>query len=196
MRPNPFLIALLALLCLASLALAEDPPIPSLAEINGDTSGLISDLEEVQDGLRQLQADLARLQGVAVPQPTAPRPTPPVPSKSYVSIVDQKPGHWSVASAGSVWNPTKAEAIAHLRQTHAATAKRHEPLESLSLDAILTLHDDAHEGRASVATSISASAKSAPVRTYSLPVSGGCPGGVCPANRSYSTGRGFFGWRR
>lgn len=112
-------------------------------------------------------------------------------------IADAKPGHWSVATATDAWRPTKTEAMAHLRQAHAATALRHEPLEALSIDEVLTLHDDAHEGRA-------ASISPSPAQRYVAPLANVCPGGVCPGGvsptsprSSYTTGPlGVIRWRR
>jgi hypothetical protein len=115
---------------------------------------------------------------------TAPAPLAPA--------AEAHSGHWSVATAANVWSPTKTEAMAHLRQAHAATARRHEPLEALSIDEILTLHDDAHEGHA---TSISPS----PAQRYVVPLANECPGGVCPTSprSSYTTGPlGVIRWRR
>lgn len=112
---------------------------------------------------------------------------------AVATAVDVRPGHWSV---GSDWNPSKAEAIAHLRAAHSAKARQHEPLENLSLETILTLHDDSHEGRASTVRASTVVSAPAPAARSALPASP-CPGGVCPTtSRSVSYGRGLFRWGR
>jgi hypothetical protein len=158
---------------------------------------MIEALEAIRDKLGQIDAGLAKLQTaapVSVAAPAVVKSVPvPVVVKPAPSIVDVNPGHWSVASARDEWHASKPEAIAHLRSTHAAKAAQFEPLENLTLDQILTLHDDAHEGRSSGSAFVST-----PVARYAAPVrmnAGGCPGGVCPTGGS-SVRRGLFGFRR
>jgi hypothetical protein len=183
-------------------ATAVPPPNEDMEKVTKILSNVLDRLEAIEK--RATQTAVAAPAPVAVVDASKPAPATVVAKAVPVAsaaIVDVRPGHWSV---GSDWSPSKSQAIAHLRNEHPSKARQHEPLESLSLDAVLTLHDDAHEGRASATRAVVSSPVSAytqpvysqPVVRYAQPA-GGCPGGVCPTpSRSYSTGRGFFGFRR
>jgi hypothetical protein len=174
-------------------ATAVPPPNEDMEKVTKILSNVLDRLEAIEK--RATAVTVAAPAPVAVADASKPAPVPVVAKPAPVAsaaIVDVRPGHWSV---GSDWSPSKSQAIAHLRNEHPSKARQHEPLESLSLDAVLTLHDDAHEGRASAT---SRAVVSSPVSVYSQPVvryaqpAGGCPGGVCPTpSRSYVR-RGFF----
>lgn len=180
----------------------ELPPPPPTDDDLGPRVPLPSDVRSNVPSDKDLDK-IVRILGDVVDRLEALEQRTSIPAERATSIVetapaplapaaDAKPGHWSVATATNVWRPTKAEAVAHLRNAHAATALRHEPLEALSIDEILTLHDDAHEGRA---TSISPSH----AQRYVAPLANECPGGVCPTSprSSYTTGPlGVIRWRR
>lgn len=178
-------------------------PLPSAALPKSDSDKIALILNNVIDRLEALEKRStqvavkapAAVEGTAQPATSGPdlSQASPSPVKSVPSVADVRPGHWSVASARNEWAPTKEETIAHLRSTHSsAELQKYEPLEAISHDSLRTLHDNAHEGRATSQTYVSAPA-SAPV----VMRAGACPGGVCPtssSSRVYS--RGLFGWRR
>lgn len=161
-------------------------PLPDASTTGEDLHKIVRVLGNVVDRLETLERRAAAPIANAPLTPAIRVPVAPAP------IADAKPGHWSVATAANVWRPTKPEAIAHLRQAHPSTALRQEPLEALSLDQILSLHDDAHEGRLTSTTV-------EPRRHAAAPWSNACPGGVCPTSlrSSYTTGPlGVIRWRR
>lgn len=167
----------------------QAPPIdPAFSQARASIDATSLAIDQLDAAIRDLDAKIAALQDASTPSATPVSIPAPKPAPVAVAAVDVRPGHWNITGD---WNASKAKVIAHLRNEHPSKAAQHEPLESKSLETLLTYHDDAHEGRT---TAVATVRSAAPVR--SAPVSS-CPGGVCPTNRSsVSYGRGLFGWRR
>ena len=93
-------------------------------------------------------------------------------------------GRWNIEGN---WNPTRAETMAHLRESkHVSFSTQYEPLERFSHGQLRWIHDQHEDALAGRGMAV----YTQPSRA--IPAASACPGGVCPTGFSNATGGGWY----